>query len=64
MEIMLLWPFKLHPSVLNISLLHPKHMEVEGYLGWISFSMPRAQCREKWMMRSEEEAMRSEGARF
>ena len=40
-------------------------MEVEGYLGWISLSMPRAQCREKWMMRSEEEAMmRSEGARF
>ena len=61
MEMLLLWPFKLHPSVLNISLLGPKHMEVERLLGLISLSMPRAQCREKWV--DEEEAM-SEGARF
>ena len=26
-------------------------MEVGNILGWISLSMPRAQCREKWMMR-------------
>ena len=58
---MLLWPFKLLPSVLNKEMSHPKHMEVGVFLGLISLSMPRAQCREKWMMRG---GGGDEGARF